>query len=111
MVTINIAKDFSDAPGGRYRKHGPLSGQEFREDYLEEYFEDKENKEVITIILDGVEGYATSFLEEAFGGLAREYGSSRVLQRLRFVSEEDQFLVREIKKYIREANNKSKAAE
>ena len=48
-------------------------------------------------------GFATSFLEEAFGGLARKYGGERCLKRLEFVSDEDPLLIKEITNYIKEA--------
>lgn len=106
MRTINIAKDFTKSPGARFKTDGPHSGEEFREKYLEEYFIDEKNNERIRIILDGTDGYGTSFLEEAFGGLARKYGKERCLRRLEFVSNEESILIDEIKQYIKEANEK-----
>jgi len=100
MKVINIAKDFSDAPGARYYDDGEFSGQEFREKILEPAF--KEN-DTLTIILDGTEGYATSFLEESFGGLAREYDAKTVLDKIKFISVEDDALIDEIESYIKEA--------
>ena len=99
MKVINIAEDFTDAPGARYYEDGPHSGQEFREKILEPAF--LENDEII-VILDGTEGYATSFLEESFGGLARKYGVKKVLSKIKFVSEEDPLLIDEILGYINE---------
>ena len=101
-TVINVAKDFSRTPGARYRADGAYSGEEFREEMLRPHFEESGDFG-LTIILDGAAGYATSFLEEAFGGLAREYGAEVCLMRLRFVSEEDPLLVEEITQYIREA--------
>jgi len=103
MTTINIAKEFSDTPGGRRRNDGPFSGQEFREHFLEKHFEDKSDVSKLVIVLDGVFGYATSFLEEAFGGLARKYGQQRVLLKLEFISEEEPLLIEEITNYIKNA--------
>lgn len=100
MTIINIAKDFSKTPGARYEKFGPFSGQEFRKKFLESLFQDKSDDSEITIILDGVAGYATSFLEEAFGGLARMFGKEKCLKRLKFISEEDPLLKEEVVKYI-----------
>jgi hypothetical protein len=102
MKTINIAKDFSLTPGARFRTDGPFSGQEFREEFLEKYFSDPSNVEEIQVILDGTEGYATSFLEEAFGGLSRKYGKDICLKRLQFVSNEEIGLIDEIREYIEE---------
>jgi hypothetical protein len=65
--TIKVASDFSDTPGGRYKRLGPASGEEFR-DRLVKVLEAGND---LTIIVDGVEGYGSSFLEEAFGGLVR----------------------------------------
>ncbi len=68
---IVIANDFSPSPIGRYRTDSDTSGQEFREDYLAPAL--KAYTKVI-VDLDGTDGYGSSFLEEAFGGLIREEG-------------------------------------
>lgn len=103
MVTINISKDYSSTPGARFRTDGPFSGEEFREKFLEKYFTDPCNQEKITIILDGTSGYGTSFLEEAFGGLARKFSKKQCLDKLEFVSNEEPLLIEEIKQYIADA--------
>ncbi len=102
MQTISIATQFSETPGARYKKDGPFSGELFREEHLEPLFKDASDDSEIRIVLDGVAGYATSFLEEAFGGLARMFDPDRVLRRLQFVSEEDPVLIQEIKEYVEE---------
>lgn len=101
MTTINIARDYTTTPGARYITDGPFSGEEFRKLHLEKLMADP--KAEVTILLDGTEGYATSFLEEAFGGLARMFGPDRCLRALKFVSEEEPLLIDEIQEYIREA--------
>jgi len=68
QAVINVAKHFSRFPAGRYREDGPSTGQRFREDMLIPALE--QNEEVL-VELDGVVGYGSSFLEEAFGGLVR----------------------------------------
>jgi hypothetical protein len=100
MIVINIANDFSDAPGARYYTDGNYSGESFREELLVPAFESNED---ITINLDNTEGYATSFLEESFGGLARKYNKTDVLKRITFISDEDPALIEEIISYIKEA--------
>lgn len=103
METIIIARDFTDTPGGRYIIEGPFSGEQFREEILKEkYIECKNRKVNLLIDLDGGYGYATSFLEEAFGGLARIYDEKEILEVLKFKSEDEEELIEEIKKYITE---------
>lgn len=98
--TITIAKDFSIYPGARHREDGDYSGQEFFEDILEPKFQSLPENQVLTIDLDGTEGYATSFLDEAFGGLARKYGKDNVIKKLVFISLQEPYLIDEIKSYI-----------
>lgn len=104
-LIINI-RDFSKTPGSRYRDEGQKahSGQEFREDFLEPLFkENLNNNEIILVNLDGTIGYGTSWLEEVFGGLARIYGTEKVLKKLEFISEEEEYLKDDIKDYIKNA--------
>jgi len=98
-VLIRISEDFTDAPGGRHRADGEWSGEEFREDFLESHMGSPVGEEIV-VDLDRTFGYATSFLEEAFGGLARVFGSQAVLSRLRFISTEDPELIERINTYI-----------
>ena len=102
MNTIRVASDFSPTPGGRFRSMGPKSGEEFRDLIATYLFQNKP----VTVVLDGVEGYGSSFLEEAFGGLARMRRWSRTeLQRLlRIEATTPSFKTyeREAKQYIEE---------
>jgi hypothetical protein len=86
MRTIEVARDFSTTPGGRFRIMGPKSGEAFRE-LLEKALTAKP-PEVVEVVLDGVEGYGSSFLEEAFGGLIRDQrvSAADALERLRIVA-------------------------
>ncbi|UCI24589.1 STAS-like domain-containing protein [Mesorhizobium sp. B2-8-5] len=84
MRTISIARDFTPYPGGRYKRNGKGSGQEFREEFLVPLF--KKN-ETAVIELEGASGYPPSFLEEAFGGLVREgYAPEEIKRRIRLVA-------------------------
>lgn len=102
-VHVSIARDFTTAPGFRFRTDGEHSGEEFRETFLEPHFIAPSDESIVTINFDGVAGYATSFLEEAFGGLARTYGQARCLRKLELISEEEPLLIEEITGYINEA--------
>lgn len=85
MKIISIADDFTKYPGGRYRKHGKGSGEEFRDSFLVPLLEKQEE---ITVILDGTAGYSSSFLEEAFGGLVRRgYEKESIRRLLKFRAE------------------------
>lgn len=68
-VRVNVAKQFSKLPGARYIRLGPNSGELFRKNFLLQPL--REGKTVV-VELDGVRGYGSSFLEEAFGGAVRE---------------------------------------
>lgn len=109
MITINISNDFADTPGSRYRtKWDNYSGEEFREKLLEpKFLEAKKKNEKLMIDFDGGYGYLISFLEEAFGGLARIYGRDSVLGTLEFKSDEEEALITKVKSYIINVNNKN----
>ena len=106
MLVINIAKEFTDAPGPRYIANGDFSGEAFREQILiPKYKQAIENNEKLEINLDGGYGYPSSFLEEAFGGLARIYEPQDVLNTLTFISNEEPPLIPAIKRFIEEARD------
>jgi len=103
-IQLSIAKDFSETPGPRSREEGEFSGDEFREVLLEpKFLEARQANEQLLVDLDGTAGYATSFLEAAFGGLAREYEPSEVLKLIRLACTDEPSLIEEVQKYIREA--------
>jgi hypothetical protein len=110
MKPINIAQDFSKVPGPRFRAEGPNSGEEFRETILQPRFEEARRAGVKLIIeLDGAMfGYPASFLEESFGGLARDFGIEAVRDGLTFVSRDEPMLLNEIAEYIRDAEKTSR---
>lgn len=96
-TVINIARDFSRAPAGRYISDGPNSGERFRTEYLVPALG---KTDAITIELDGARAYGSSFLEEAFGGLVRlGYAATDLLRRLQLKSS-DPSLVAEIRSYL-----------
>jgi hypothetical protein len=101
IKVINVARDFSRYPAGRYLEDGPHSGQAFRENHLRPVL--NSDAEKIVVELDGARGYGSSFLEEAFGGLVRSgFEASDLLKRLDLKSS-DASLVEEIKNYIQES--------
>lgn len=110
-IIIKIAEDFTKSPGFRLRRQGEFSGEQFREEYLEKYFDGRaDDSAIIVVNLDGALGYATSFLEEAFGGLIRKFPYiPNIEQRIEIISKEEPYLVDDVKRYmanVREDNKR-----
>jgi len=82
----NVAKEFTRFPGGRRRKNGDHSGEEFRETVvlplLEKY-------EFITFDLSGSAGYSSGFLDEAFGEIGAILGLDEARRRVEFIASDD----------------------
>lgn len=110
-IKIKIATDFTPTPGARYVKEGKWSGEEFRHEKLYPAFKKaiQEGKKII-VDLDGTAGYGTSFLEEAFGGLIREekIDYSKIEPILEIISNEERYLIEDIRHYLKDAANESK---
>ena len=108
-IFIKVATDYTKTPGGRHKKEGDFSGEDFRESILlPKYREALEKGCELIIDLDGGYGYAPSFLEEAFGGLARELKDDRIIRTINIISEEEPKLVDNINNYIADALGKKK---
>ena len=75
QIRLSIAEEFSTTPGPRTRAEGKHSAEEFFDTILERRFDEAVSSDAVLLIdLDGGYGFGTSFLEEAFGGLARKKG-------------------------------------
>ncbi len=72
--TIDIGQDFSDVPSGRFPEDGEYNGQRFRQELLVPALRRSER---VNVDIDHTEGYGSSFLEEAFGGLIRCEGFTK----------------------------------
>ena len=106
MFKINIGKDFSKNPNGRYSKNGYNSGEEFRESILLPLLK----KGTVEINFNGTLGYSSCFLEEAFGGLMRNnkiniLSYNTIINRLIIVSDDPSIKI-EILEYIKKAKYK-----
>lgn len=100
-----IARDYSSTPGTRLIIEGPFSGELFRNSLLEPNMKDSiENDKILRVVLDGVEGYTTSFLEESFGGLIRRgLKLVDIIKHLELISNEEPDLIDTIERYMKEA--------
>nr|WP_278375066.1 STAS-like domain-containing protein [Brucella anthropi] len=86
-MMIDLARDFSPYPAGRFSADGQYSGEAFREDKLVPALEKLiagGSDEKLVINIDGVRAFGSSFLEEAFGGLLRLglFSKEEVLRRI-----------------------------
>lgn len=98
MTTTVYVKDFSRFPAGRFETDGPFSGEAFRKKVIEPRLK---QGECVRVDLDGVLGYGSSFLEEAFGGLLRDgYKVADLKRLLSFQSKSDPTVEREIWRYL-----------
>ena len=102
-----MARDFSRLPGARYIRLGPNSGELFRQQFL---LKPLKAGETIVVELDGVRGYGSSFLEEAFGGSVRELNLDvdDALKRLKVETTVDSWRL-DVEEYIRTAKSRSPA--
>ncbi len=107
-INFSIANDYTRKPGLRYRSQSDFSGEEFRENVLIELFDKVVSEGAILLInLDNTFGYGPSFLEESFGGLARERDPELVLKHVDFISLEEPYLKDEIIGYIKKVQSEN----
>lgn len=84
-------KDFSVSPGPRYANQGNNdSGEDFYHSILNaKFYEAIKTNKVLVVDLDGVDGYMSSFLDEAFGNLVYDFGLDNIREYLDIVSKEE----------------------
>ena len=111
-MIINIARDYTDTPGGRNISDGEFSGEDFRDNFLIPKIVGVINtNEKIDIDLDGGYGYGSSFLEEAFGGLIRKMIKQNtsidkikdIINRISIKSDDEPSLISQIVEYMKSA--------
>lgn len=94
-------KQFTTTPGGRFRVSGSFSGEEFREDYLIPALNKAIDQDtVLSVVLDGVCGYPSSFLSEVFGGLLSAFSRATLKNHLRLICTEEPYLIEEIECHL-----------
>lgn len=109
MSQVSVARQFTVTPGGRYRRISEFSGEEFRETML---LPAASRGELVEVDLDGVLGYGSSFLEEAFGGLVRtlHFTDRREFDRVVRVQTRRSDWEAEVNQYIDDALRKERAS-
>ena len=108
---INIAKDFSAYPAGRYRTEGKASGEAFLNDHLMAKLTAAIYENVLLEVdLTGMNGYPSSFISGSFGKFSYELGkligkkeaSNLLLKHILFVCNDSNV---KIKAFQDEINN------
>jgi hypothetical protein len=108
MTNENIIKyvfieEYTEYPGGRFVRLGPFSGEDFRETVLREIFETGKKIEIDATGV--VTSFSPSFLDEAFGTLAKEYGYERFLETVTLFSTDNPQLTEKMLYYVKRAAN------
>lgn len=81
---------YSTSPGPRYCDQGDDSGEDFYHQILNAKFHEAYASDAILVVdLDGPDGYASSFLDEAFGNLVYDFGKDVVKKHLEIKSDEE----------------------
>jgi hypothetical protein len=85
-----IVSAYSEYPGPRYCNQGDFSGEDFYHVKLNYAFAESflENS-VLIVDLDGTAGYASSFLDEAFGNLIFDFSELVVREKLEIISKQE----------------------
>jgi hypothetical protein len=99
-----VAKEFSRFPGGRRKKNGPHSGEEFRESIALPLLQEHAH---VTFDLTGSAGYSSGFLDEAFGELGKILGLAECERRIELVAGDDEEAVEIAWARIRDAAKES----
>lgn len=100
-----VAQDFHKRPAGRYRIDGSYSGEAFREDYLLPELQQLTGNQKLIVDFEGVTMSASSFLEEAFGGLVRhKYFLAKDLQNKLEIHSSRQSIIDKVWEYIDSAS-------
>lgn len=98
---IKIAEEYSKTPGGRWRRLGDYSGEDFYETLLlPRFLEVEETGDKLVVYLDGARSYPNSFLDQSFGELARNYGVQKVRNTIKFETKIFSWIVDYINKEI-----------
>lgn len=96
-----FADQYTKYPGGRFRKLGKYSGEDFRETVLRPIFEAGKSIEIdATGVLTS---FSPSFLDECFGQLAVEYGLEQFNKTIKLYSSDNPSLKDKMLFYVEKA--------
>lgn len=89
-MEISVLNDFSEYPGLRHCVISEKSGEEFYHSVLNKEFKEAYEKGSKLIVnLDNTAGYASSFLDEAFGNLVFDFTLEVVKKTITIISNQE----------------------
>lgn len=103
IVKYKFTEKYTKFPGGRFDRLGPYSGEDFREKVLRDFF--KSGKSIEIDATGVVTSFSPSFLDEAFGALAKEYGLEKFKNTVSLFSEDNPSLTEKMMYYVERAVN------
>lgn len=90
MKTISVLESFSEFPALRHCNISDKSGEEFYHKVLnKEFTEVYKKNDKLTVNIDATAGYASSFLDEAFGNLVYDFTLDVVKLKIEIVSDQE----------------------
>lgn len=103
IVKYKFIEQYTKFPGGRFERLGPYSGENFRETVLRNIFESGKSIEIDATGV--VTSFSPSFLDEAFGTLAKEYGLAKFKETVKLFSNDNPGLTEKMMYYVERAVN------
>ena len=103
VIRYLFAKEYTKFPGGRFIDLGPYSGEDFRDKVLREKL--KSGKTIEIDATGVVTSFSPSFLDEAFGEIAKEYGIENFTQKIKLFSDDNPGLSEKMMYYAKRAAN------
>ena len=104
VIKYLFAKEYSKYPGGRFKKLGEFSGEDFRDEVLRDIFE-SDDKSIEIDATGVITSFTPSFLDECFGELAKEYGIEKFNQKVKLFSSDNPGLSEKMMYYVERAVN------
>ncbi|MCC7467196.1 MAG: STAS-like domain-containing protein [Saprospiraceae bacterium] len=90
MKRVSILDDFSEFPNLRHCNISDNSGEEFYHRVLNQAFKEAyEANKKLSVNLDNTAGYASSFLDEAFGNLVYDFSLDIIESRIEIISDQE----------------------
>ena len=99
LRTIHFTEEFTDTPGGRYRRHGNFSGEQFREDILRPALD---QNDLVILDLNGAFSFPPSFIDESLGVLLDQLGEEALQKKLKIELADNPLAQRKISETFKE---------